>query len=163
MMNYMNPFMQMSQQNQSTQQNANQPMTYTNTNKIYVNGEDDVRNRILPPNSDYVFLDNDKALLYQKIVDSKGQFEVKTFDVVPHEPQNDTKKENTDNSSTYVSKSEFDQLQAQIQGLQNELKKMTAAKPITTPTTTSQNIVPNVVPTQNTIVNKGDITYGTAS
>ena len=51
----------------------------TNTNKIYVNGEDDARNRWLPPNSDYIFLDNDKAIIYQKIVDSKGQFEIKAF------------------------------------------------------------------------------------
>ena len=66
-------------QNQIPQQN-----TATSTNKIFVNGIEDVRNRSLAPNSDFMFLDNDKPLLYQKIVDAKGQFEVKVFDIVPH-------------------------------------------------------------------------------
>ena len=68
--------------------NAPQPVPQQapsmNTNKIFVNGIDDVRSRIVPPNSDFMFLDNDKPLIYQKIVDAKGQFEVKVFDIVPH-------------------------------------------------------------------------------
>ena len=37
-----------------------------NTNKIYVTGIEDARARQLPPNSDFIFLDNDKPLLYRK-------------------------------------------------------------------------------------------------
>ena len=38
----------------------------SNTNKLYVNGIEDVRLRNLPNNSDYIFLDNDKPLIYRK-------------------------------------------------------------------------------------------------
>lgn len=72
------------------QQNANYaPQTATqaqqpaqmNTNKIYVTGIDDARARQLPPNSDYIFLDNDKPLLYRKTVDATGKMEIKAFKI----------------------------------------------------------------------------------
>ena len=52
-----------------------------NTNKIYVTGIDDARARQLPPNSDFIFLDNDKPLLYRKTVDATGKMEIKTFKI----------------------------------------------------------------------------------
>lgn len=52
-----------------------------NTNKIYVTGIDDARARQLPPNSDYIFLDNDKPLLYRKTVDATGKMEIKAFKI----------------------------------------------------------------------------------
>ena len=91
----------------------------TNTNKIYVNGIEDVRNKSLPANSDYIFLDNDKALLYQKVVDSKGQFDVKAFDIVPH-----VEKEQPVEQSGYVSKTEFIAVQNKINALESELTKL---------------------------------------
>lgn len=54
------------------------------TNIIYVNGIDDARNRPLPPNSNYAFMDNDKAILYRKTVDGQGKMSVEAFDIVPH-------------------------------------------------------------------------------
>lgn len=54
------------------------------TNIIYVNGIDDARNRPLPPNSNYAFMDNDKAILYRKTVDGQGKMTVEAFDIVPH-------------------------------------------------------------------------------
>lgn len=54
------------------------------TNIIYVNGIDDARNRPLPPNSNYAFMDNDKAILYRKTVDAQGKMTVEAFDIVPH-------------------------------------------------------------------------------
>ena len=57
------------------QQNA-QPAPQMNTNKIYVTGIEDARNRTLAPNSDYIFLDNDKPLLYRKTVDATGKMEI---------------------------------------------------------------------------------------
>ena len=63
-------------QTQSQQQPAQM-----NTNKIYVTGIDDARARQLPPNSDFIFLDNDKPLLYRKTVDATGKMEIKTFKI----------------------------------------------------------------------------------
>ena len=52
-----------------------------NTNKIYVTGIEDARARQLPPNSDFIFLDNDKPLLYRKTVDATGKMEIKAFKI----------------------------------------------------------------------------------
>lgn len=106
--NQFNPYMQ--QQNQS---NQTQPAMATNTNKIFVASIEDVRNRALPFNSDFIFLDNEKPILYQKTVDSKGQFEVKEFSISPLEVK--------DNTEKYVLKSDFERLESQLKDLQNKL------------------------------------------
>lgn len=59
-------------------QTALQQMT---TNKVYVTGIEDARSRQLPPNSDFIFLDNDKPLLYRKTVDATGKMEIKAFKI----------------------------------------------------------------------------------
>ena len=99
---------------------SNIPQQNTNTNKIYVSGIDDVRSRTLPPNSDMIYLDNDKPILYQKVVDSKGQFEVKSFSINPYSPEQDTKKEHSVDLSTYVEKSEFEALKQEFDTLKNK-------------------------------------------
>lgn len=58
-----------------------QPTQQMNTNKIYVTGIEDAKTRQLPANSDYIFLDNDKPLLYRKTVDATGKMEVKAFKI----------------------------------------------------------------------------------
>lgn len=58
-----------------------QQTSQMNTNKIYVTGIDDARARQLPPNSDFIFLDNDKPLLYRKTVDATGKMEIKAFKI----------------------------------------------------------------------------------
>lgn len=63
-----------------TQPQQQQP-AQVNTNKIYVTGIDDARARQLPPNSDFIFLDNDKPLLYRKTVDATGKMEIKAFKI----------------------------------------------------------------------------------
>ena len=63
-----------------TQPQQQQP-AQMNTNKIYVTGIDDARARQLPPNSDFIFLDNDKPLLYRKTVDATGKMEIKAFKI----------------------------------------------------------------------------------
>ena len=35
----------------------------------------------MPPNSDFIFLDNDKPLLYRKTVDATGKMEIKAFKI----------------------------------------------------------------------------------
>ena len=58
-----------------------QQTSQMNTNKIYETGIDDARARQLPPNSDFIFLDNDKPLLYRKTVDATGKMEIKAFKI----------------------------------------------------------------------------------
>ena len=118
----MNPYMNNSMVN-APQQNQQNQFTNTNTNKIYVNGLDDVRNRPLTPNSDFIFLDNDKPIIYQKIVDGKGQFEVKAFDIVPHTEPELTKKDNSINLEDYVLRKDFEKLQEDIKELKLKLDK----------------------------------------
>lgn len=98
------------------------PQTYTN--KVFVSGIDDVRNRMLPPNSDYIYLDNDKAILYQKIVDSKGQFQVKEFTISPKEPDMASKKEDSISLSDYVKRDEFDKISSELKALKEEISKL---------------------------------------
>lgn len=70
-------------QNQSQPNNPN--AAQTNTNKIYVTGIEDARNRALAPNSDFIFLDNDKPLLYRKTVDGTGKMEIHTFKIMEYD------------------------------------------------------------------------------
>lgn len=67
--------------NFAPQTQPQQQQAQMNTNKIYVTGIDDARARQLPPNSDYIFLDNDKPLLYRKTVDATGKMEIKAFKI----------------------------------------------------------------------------------
>lgn len=110
--------------NQMQQNAQNQAQNYTNTNKIYVSGIEEVKQRYVPFNSDILFIDNDKPLIYQKIVDSKGQFEVKIFDITPHIDELDTKETSSINLSNYVLKSDFDALESEIKGLKDKITKI---------------------------------------
>ena len=100
------------------QQAAMQPpaVPQTNTNKVFVSGIDEVRNKPLPQNSEYIFLDNDKSILYQKTVDSKGQFEVKAFDIVPH--LEDPEEHSDHDLSVFVRRDEMDALMARVTALE---------------------------------------------
>ena len=88
----------------------------TNTNKVFVSGIDEVRNKPLPPNSEYIFLDNDRSILYQKTVDGKGQFEVKAFDIIPHREDPETNPGN--DLSAFVRRDEMDALMARVTALE---------------------------------------------
>lgn len=103
---------------QNAPQTNAQSAPQMNTNKIYVTGIEDARNRTLAPNSDYIFLDNDKPLLYRKTVDATGKMEIHTFKIseyneeqekkedIPVAPQIDTSK--------FVSVKDFDRLRDDI-------------------------------------------------
>lgn len=123
--NYQNPYQQFNPNlaQQQTQQ-QNQQSSATNTNKIFVSSLDDVKSKSLPANSDFIFLDNDKPLLYQKTVDSKGQFEVKAFEIHEIKPQEKQKEDNSINLSNYVTLTEFEALKGQIDELKNKITKM---------------------------------------
>ena len=68
-----------------------------------------------------LFVDNDKPLLYQKIVDGKGQFEIKTFDICPHNASEDEKQAGLIDLSNYVNKSEFEALKGEINDIKNKI------------------------------------------
>lgn len=92
-----------------------------NTNKIYVSGIDEVRQRQLPNGSDMLFLDNDKPLLYQKIVDGKGQFEVKAFTITPYLPQETTKDTQSIDLSAYAKTTDLEPIKAELQAIKDKL------------------------------------------
>lgn len=92
-----------------------------NTNKIYVSGIDEVRQRQLPNGSDVIFLDNDKPLLYQKIVDGKGQFEVKAFTITPYLPQEAAKDTQSIDLSAYAKTSDLEPIKAELEAIKDKL------------------------------------------
>ena len=113
-------------QSVSPTQNTLPQTISTNTNKVFVNGVEDVRNYRLPPNSDYTFLDNDKPLLYQKTVDGKGPCEVKVFDITPHKESEVSS--NAPNLNDYVLRSDFDKLSAELIQLKNKIQELGGTK-----------------------------------
>lgn len=120
---YYNNSMFQPQNNMVGQNSQQQNQSYTNTNKIYVSGIDDVKNRLLQPNSDVIFLDNDKPILYQKVVDSKGQFEIKQFTIAPYEPKKDTEKTEQVDLSLYAKIDDLKSLQSEIKELKEQMSK----------------------------------------
>lgn len=102
---------------QPQQQQPQQP-PQMNTNKIYVTGIDDARARQLPPNSDFIFLDNDKPLLYRKTVDATGKMEIKAFKISEY-----TETEAAPASAPAVDMSQFVSVE-EFKGMQNEMKRI---------------------------------------
>ena len=138
--NYQNPYQQfnpnLTQQQTQPQQTMNNA---TNTNKIFVAGIDDVKSRNIPFNSDFIFLDNDKPILYQKTVDSKGQFEVKAFEINEIKAQDSQKQPDTINLSNYVTLTEFEALKGQIDELKNKITKMSVQNQLNSLTSSAKS------------------------
>lgn len=137
---FQNPYQQFNPNlTQQQAQTQNQQSSVTNTNKIFVSGIDDVKSKPLSANSDFIFLDNDKPILYQKTVDSKGQFEVKAFEIHEIKPQEKQKEDNSINLSNYVTLTEFDALKGQINELKNKITKMSVQSELNTLTSTAKS------------------------
>lgn len=100
------------QQNQGQFTQSQQPQT----NIIYVNGIEDVKNRPLPPNSNFAFMDNDNPILYRKTVDAQGRMSVEIFDIIPH-------KEKAIEMPNYALKSDIEQVKKELEELKNRLGK----------------------------------------
>lgn len=101
-----------------TPQPVQQPV---NTNKVYVSSIDDAKNRYLAPNSDYIFLDNDKPLLYRKVVDPTGKMEIQTFEIIPYT----TKQESSElDCSKFVSSEEFNKFKQEFAELKNQINDL---------------------------------------
>lgn len=103
-----------SQNTQNYQNGYNPPM---NTNIIYVNGIEDAKNRPLPFNSNYAFWDNDKAMVYRKVVDSMGKMSVEPYDIIPHQEESEKKSEPTQSidTSAFVTRKEYEALKSQLE------------------------------------------------
>lgn len=138
--NFQNPYQQFNPNltQQQTQQ-QNQQSSATNTNKIFVSSLDDVKSKSLPANSDFIFLDNDKPILYQKTVDSKGQFEVKAFEIHEIKAQDNQKQPDTINLSNYVTLTEFETLKGQIDELKNKITKMSVQNQLNSLTSSAKS------------------------
>lgn len=94
------------------------------TNKIIVSGLDEVRMRMQPTNSEMIYLDNEKSLLYQKTVDNTGHFEVKVFDISEHKaPEIPPKTEVKAEPTNYVTQEAFDSLQKEFRALKDKVAK----------------------------------------
>lgn len=137
--NFQNPYQQFNPNlTQQQSQPQNQQSSATNTNKIFVSGIDDVKSKPLSANSDFIFLDNDKPILYQKTVDSKGQFEVKAFEIHEIKPQEKQKEDSSINLSNYVTLTEFEALKGQIDKLKNKITKMSVQSELDALTSTAK-------------------------
>lgn len=109
---------------QQPQNTIQQPV---NTNKIYVNGIEDVRCRQIPAGSDYIFLDNDKPLIYRKTTDATGKMDIQVFKITPY--QEEEKPQPEIDLSNFVSVEDFRRLEQQF----NELRESLKAEPSKSP------------------------------
>lgn len=100
--------------NYAPQTPTQQQPAQMNTNKIYVTGIEDARARQLPPNSDFIFLDNDKPLLYRKTVDATGKMEIKPFKISEYTETEAAAPAPAVDLSQFVSVEEFKGVQAEM-------------------------------------------------
>lgn len=80
---------------------ASTPMATTNI--IYVAGIEDAKSRYVAPGCELLMADNEKPLMYKKIADSTGHFEMKTYDVALHIEEEKKPVE-------YISRQEFEEV-----------------------------------------------------
>lgn len=111
---------------QGNNQQSPQFTPQVNTNKIYVTSVEDARNRQLMPNSDYIFLDNDKPLLYRKTVDATGKMDLETFEIIPYseKAKEDASKDNAIDMSNFVSIDKYNDLLDKIDLLKDDLNRV---------------------------------------
>lgn len=102
------------------QQQYQQSSPPANTNKIFVSGIEDVKARALTPNSDFIFIDNDQDILYQKKVDASGHYEIKAFSI---SELNNAENCSTVDLSNFVTKQQFEDLANELDILRKQLEK----------------------------------------
>lgn len=65
--------------------NPGQPPAQTIRNKIYVSGIEGARSYPIGAGSEALFLDNEKSVIYDVLVDNSGKRTVSAYDIVPHQ------------------------------------------------------------------------------
>lgn len=133
-MNFYNPYSPYNSPNQFY--GAQQQCQPTNTNKMFVGGITEIKAKILPPNSDWIFLDRDKSIIYNTRVDANGQFSITAYDVTEHKEQEATANQGTIDLSNYVPRDEFTVIQGEIQALKDSITKL--SKGVSNGTTNGQ-------------------------
>lgn len=109
--------------NYAPQMQSQQQPAQMNTNKIYVTGIDDAKARQLPPNSDFIFLDNDKPLLYRKTVDATGKMEIKAFKISEYTETEAAPAPAVD-MTQFVSVDEFKGVQSEITRIKQNIDRL---------------------------------------
>ena len=101
-----------------------------NTNKIYVNGVNDVKARIQPASSLMIYFDNDNPdVMYQKSVDGTGHYEVQTFKVAEFKPEQETTQASAIDTTDFVKKDDLkpfvtaDKFETAIKNLRADFSK----------------------------------------
>lgn len=89
------------------------------TNKIYVTSADDALNRFAQPNSITLYVQQDETAIFEVATDQQGRKSIKTFSLTPYTAPTTDKTSEVD----YVTRKEFDGLQAEIKALKSKLTK----------------------------------------
>lgn len=101
---------------QQPQQMWSFPQNQQFTNKIFVSGIEEVKQKQQAFNSSMLYLDNYKPIVYEKTVDGTGQYNVKMYNITEC-------KEETLCAPEYALKSELKSLQEKISMLEGKLNE----------------------------------------
>lgn len=92
----------------------------TRSNKIFVTSMDDALARYAEPNSEMIYLDQDKPVLYEVKTDFQGRKTINLYDLAPSANGAGVGGSKMD-MTNYVTKNEFEALQAQIKALEEKI------------------------------------------
>ena len=115
---YQNPYQGYMNQYQQTQQpiQSAQPKT----NKIWVTSLEDAMAKPVEPNSEYVYLHQDKPLLIEVITDGQGRKATRVMELKPYVEQPKTE---TPTPNNFPTREEFEVLQGKIKALEEKFGK----------------------------------------
>lgn len=121
--NFSYPYGYMNNNYQSPYQQTQ--ITQLKTNKIWVTSLEDALSKSVEPNSEYIYLHQDKPLLIEVKTDMQGKkttrvLELKDYVEKPNEPSKPKKTP----SKEFVSKEELDDLKAEIQALKDKIESI---------------------------------------
>lgn len=113
------------QQSAVMQQPQPQTQALPKTNKIFVTSLEEAMNRSVEPNTVIVYLHQDLPLLFEITTDFFGKKTYKTFDITESTQKTPKTAQNgaAVDLSSYVTRKEFDAIQAQLDGLKSVLEK----------------------------------------
>ena len=95
-------------------------LSRSNSNKIFVTSIEDALSRYAEPNSEMIYLNQDKPLLYEIKTDSQGRKMVNAYNITPSVEKSGAGAENAD-MSNYVTKTELEALRGQIKALEDKI------------------------------------------
>lgn len=105
---------------QASPQQPAQPQMQVQSNKIFVTSIEDAMTRMAMPNSEVVYLHQDKPLLFEIRTDAQGKKTPFVYDIVPHREEQPKEQPKVD----YVSREEFDGLYEQIKEIRGTIESL---------------------------------------